>query len=341
MEYTRFGDTGLLVSRLAFGAMTFGEGNLPAVYKVDLAGAKALVERALAAGINFFDTADAYAGGQSEQLLGQLLREQRQNVVISTKVGMRTGEGLLQTGLSRQHILRSCEDSLRRLGTDYIDLYIVHRFDPITPLEETLSALHELVRVGKVRYLGFSNWSAWQAAKAVGIQEKNGWARFVGAQMYYSMVGRDLEHEVLPFVQDAGIGTMIWGPLAGGFLSGKYTRENLSDKDNRLSGFDFLPFDKEAGFRLLEVVRAVASAHRASVAQIALAWLLKKSGVSAVVLGASKPSQLDDNLSALDVKLSPEEMTQLDAQSPSALYYPSWFNQMLRDPLVEKALRGA
>ncbi|RKH13966.1 aldo/keto reductase [Corallococcus sp. CA053C] len=338
MEYTRLGNSGLVVSRLAFGVMTFGTGSVPSVYKVDMDAAGVLVDRALEAGINFFDTADAYAAGQSEEMLGKLLGARRKDVVLSTKVGMRTGEGLLDGGLSRRHVLASAEASLKRLGTDYLDLYIVHRFDPHTPLEETLEALDHLVRKGSVRYVGFSNWSAWQAARAVGLQERHGQARFTAAQMYYSLVGRDLEHEVLPFVQDAGIGTMVWSPLAGGFLSGKYTRENLQDADHRLSGFDFLPFDKEAGFRVVEVLREVAEAHRASVAQVALAWLLGKPGVSTVVLGASKLSQLEDNLGALKVRLSDEQVRRLDEVSPHALYYPSWFNQQLRDTTLEKAL---
>jgi aryl-alcohol dehydrogenase-like predicted oxidoreductase len=341
MQYTRFGNTGLVVSRLAFGAMTFGSGNLPAVYKVDEDAARTLIARALAAGINFFDTADAYANGQSERILGRILGKTRKDVVLSTKVGMRVGENVLQTGLSSRHILSACEASLERLGTDYIDIYIVHRFDPITPLEETLRALDDLVRGGKVRYVAFSNWSAWQAAKAVGLQERHRWARFVGAQMYYSLLGRDIEHEVLPFTQDAGIGTMIWSPLAMGFLSGKYTRDSLKDPGNRLSEFDILPMDKEAGFGLIEKMRPIAAAHDASVAQVAIAWLLGKPGVSAVLIGASKPKQLEDNLGAVNVRLSAEEMTLLDAQSPHAAYYPTWFNEALKDPLVDKTLSGS
>jgi len=338
MLYTRFGNTGLVVSRLAFGAMTFGTGDLPTVYKVDDKGAEDLVGRALDAGINFFDTADAYADGQSEIMLGKLLGRRRKNVIVSTKVGMRSGPSLGETGLSRGHILASCEASLRRLGTDYIDLYIVHRFDPHTPLEETLQALDDLVRRGSVRYVGFSNWAAWQAAKAIGIQERRGWTRFVGAQMYYSLVGRDIEHEVLPFAEDAGIGTMIWGPLAGGFLSGKYSRENLTAQENRLSGFDFLPFDKERGFSLVEVMKEVARAHDASVAQVALAWLLAKRGVSTVLVGATRRAQLEDNLGAVQLRLTPEEVQRLDEASPHAEYYPSWFTNRLRDAQIEKVL---
>jgi aryl-alcohol dehydrogenase-like predicted oxidoreductase len=340
MLYTRFGNTGLVVSRLAFGAMTFGTGNIPAVYKVDEAGAASLVGRALDAGVNLFDTADAYADGQSEILLGKVLGPRRKDVIVSTKVGMRTGPGLGDTGLSRRHVLASCEASLRRLGTDYVDLYIVHRFDPRTPMEETLEALDDLVRRGSVRYVGFSNWSAWQAAKAVGIQERRGLARFAGAQMYLSLVGRDVEHEVLPFAEDAGIGTMIWGPLAGGFLSGKYTRASLAAEDDRLSGFDFLPFDKERGFALVDVMRGVAQARGASVAQVGIAWLLAKRGVSTVLIGASKISQLEDNLGAAGVRLSADEVRRLDEASPHHDYYPSWFTSRLADPVVDEAVGG-
>lgn len=342
MQYTHLGNSGLIVSRLAFGTMTFGTGNLPSVYKVDQRSADSLVGRALDAGINLFDTADAYADGQSEVLLGKLLGARRKDVVIATKVGMRSGTALLDTGLSQRHILASCEASLRRLGTDFIDLYIVHRFDEQTPIEETLQALDGLVRRGYVRYTGFSNWSAWQAAKAVGLSQQHGWPRFITGQMYYSLVGRDIEHEVLTFARDAGIGTMIWGPLAGGFLSGKYHQGNLSDADHRLSGFDFLPFDKERGFALVELMRRVATAHDASVAQVALAWLLAKPGVSTVLLGASKLTQLEDNLRAMELMLSPEEMRQLDEASPHTDYYPQWFNERLRDPIVSEALgKGA
>jgi aryl-alcohol dehydrogenase-like predicted oxidoreductase len=338
MQYQRFGNTGLVVSRLAFGAMTFGTGNIPAVYKVGDSDAARLVDRALDAGVNFFDTADAYAEGASERMLGKILGARRPNVVIATKVGMRTGPGLLDTGLSRRHVLAACDASLARLGTDYIDLYIVHRFDPHTPVEETLRALDDLVRAGKVRYVGFSNWSAWQAAKAIGVQEKNGYARFAGAQLYYSLVGRDAEHELLPFTDDAGIGTMIWSPLAGGFLSGKYTRESLKDANNRLSGFDFLPFDKEQGFALVDRMRAIASAHEASVARVAVAWLLAKRAVTSVLIGVSKESQLDDNLAAGALRLTDDEVARLDEASPSAEYYPKWFNARLRDSAVDEAI---
>lgn len=332
MQYTQLGDTGLIVSRLSLGAMTFGaDPAIPTIFKVAQESAQAIIERALEAGINFFDTADSYASGKSEEILGQALASQRSNVVIATKVGFRSGEPLTQAGLSRRHILFSCEQSLKRLNTDYIDLYILHKEDPYTPLEETLEATNDLVRSGKVRYLGFSNWSAWKAATALQIQKANRWARFCNGQMYYSLVGRDVEHDVVPFMQYAGVGMTIWSPLAGGFLSGKYTRENLADSENRLSGFDFLPFDKEAGFKLVDRLREIAERHNASVAQVALAWLLAKPVVSSIIVGASKLHQLEDNLNAVDVKLTDDEVSELDAMTNPQPVYPRWFNQNLVD----------
>jgi aryl-alcohol dehydrogenase-like predicted oxidoreductase len=249
MQFNSLGNTGLVVSRLAFGAMTFTAGNkdIGAVFKVGADLADQLVGRALEAGINFFDTADGYAAGESETLLGRALKPHRDRVVIATKVGFRTGQSLTQAGLSRRHILWSVDQSLKRLGTDWIDVYLVHREDPFTPLEETLTALDAIVKAGKVRYLGFSNWSAWKAAAAVEFQRAHGLASFTHGQMNYSLLGRDVERDVIPMLQNYGGGLTVWSPLASGFLSGKYTRENLSDPDNRFSGFDILPFDKEAG----------------------------------------------------------------------------------------------
>src|SRR5215475_6028971 len=342
MRYTRLGNTGLIVSRLSFGAMTFGSyHSIPAIFKVDQENARAMVEIALEAGVNFFDTADTYSGGQSEAILGEALGSRRRDVVIATKVGFRTGAPITQAGLSRRHILASCEQSLKRLNTDYIDLYIVHKEDPFTPLEETLEALNDLVRTGKVRYLGFSNWSAWKAATALQMQKGRGWARFSSGQMYYSLVGRDVEDEVAPFMRYAGLGMTVWSPLAGGFLSGKYTRENLKDSENRLAGFDFLPFDKEAGFKVVEKMREIAERHEASVAQISIAWLLAKPIVSSVIVGASKLHQLEDNLKAVDLKLSVAEVAELDAGAPPTPLYPNWFNEKLIDAKHKAAIEAA
>jgi aryl-alcohol dehydrogenase-like predicted oxidoreductase len=341
MRYTRLGNTGLIVSRLSFGAMTFGsDPSGSAIYKVDQENARAMIERSLEAGVNFFDTADMYAGGQSEVMLGEALGPRRRTVVIATKVGFRTSEPITQAGLSRRHILDSCDQSLKRLNTDYIDLYIVHKEDQFTPLEETVEALNDLVRMGKVRYLGFSNWSAWKAATALQIQKARGWAQFSSGQMYYSLVGRDVEHEIAPFMRYAGLGMTVWSPLAGGFLSGKYTRENLKDSENRLAGFDFLPFDKEAGFNVVDKMREIAERHNASVAQLAIAWLLAKPVVSSVIVGASKLHQLEDNLKAADLKLNDSEVVELDAITAPAPIYPNWFNVNLMDAQHEAAIEA-
>ena len=341
MKYTNLGNTGLIVSRLSFGAMTFGsDPSITSIYKVNQEDAKKMVNKALDAGINFFDTADGYAHGQSEEMLGKTLATQRKDVVIATKVGFRTGEPVTQAGLSKRHILFSCEQSLKRLNTDYIDLYILHKEDPFTPLEETLSALNSLVVAGKVRYIGFSNWSAWRAAVAWQTQKDHGWTSFCSGQMNYSLVGRDVEYDVIPFMQYAGVGMTIWSPLASGFLSGKYTRENLKDQDNRLSGFDLLPFDKEFGFKVVEVMKEIASAHHASPAQVALAWLLSKPIVSSIIVGASKMHQLEDNLTAIDVELSAAELQQLDQMTKPPAIYPHWFNQQLVDQKQKEIFQG-
>ncbi len=340
MQYTRLGNTGLIVSRMAFGSMTFGsgEGAFGSVYKVDQAAANDLVARALDAGINFFNTADAYANGQSEEMLGQALGKRRQEVVIASKVGNRMSDVLIDQGLSRQHILASIQGSLKRLGSDYLDLYLVHRLDPYTPLEETLEALNFVVQQGMVRYLGFSNWPAWLAAKAIGLQREHGWAQFRAAEMYYSLVGRDLEHEIVPFAQDAGVGITVWSPLAGGFLSGKYTRENPGGDGGRLAGFDILPFDRERGYDVVDRLREIGEQHHTSPAQVALAWLLSRPHVASVLVGASKIEQLDNNIGAAQLELSTDELGALDKLTEPTAPYPQWFNANIYDAPVRNAL---
>ncbi|MBA2677448.1 MAG: aldo/keto reductase [Ktedonobacteraceae bacterium] len=342
MHYTRLGNTGLIVSRMAFGSMTFGsgEGAFGSVYKVDQAGANNLVARALDAGINFFNTADAYANGQSEEMLGHALGKRRQEVVIASKVGNRMSDVLIDQGLSRQHILASIQGSLKRLGSDYLDLYLVHRLDPYTPLEETLEALNYVVQQGMVRYLGFSNWPAWLAAKAIGLQREHGWSQFRAAEMYYSLVGRDLEHEIVPFAQDAGVGITVWSPLAGGFLSGKYTRENPGGDGGRLTGFDFIPFDRGHGYDVVDRLREIGEQHSASPAQVALAWLLSRPHVASVLVGASKIDQLDNNIGAAQLELSTDELTALDKLTEPAAPYPNWFNANIYDAPVHDALNN-
>jgi len=342
MQYARLGDTGLVVSRLAFGSMTFGivpSGPFASVSKVDQAGANALVERAIDGGINFFNGADVYAGGEAERILGKAIGPRRKEVVIATKVGNRMGPSLIETGLSRRHILAACEGSLSRLGTDYIDVYLVHKVDTLAPVEETIEALEDLVRQGKVRYVGFSNWPAWMAAKAIGIQRARGWTRFRAAEMYYSLVGRDLEHEVVPLCADAGVGVMVWSPLAGGFLSGKYTRQKpKGESGDRLGGFDFLPYDRERGYQLVDLLRGIAAKRGVSVAQISLAWLLTRPAVSSLLIGASNVKQLEDNLGATEVMLDAQDLAELDAATKPTIPYPQWFTARVADSKVHEAL---
>src|SRR5438067_3991040 len=341
MQYTRLGNSGLIVSRLAFGAMTFGSAKgtvFEAISKVDEKLATELVARALDSGINHFNTADVYTGGQSEQILAKALGDRRKDVVISTKVGGRSSEALIHQGLSRHHILESADETLRRLGTDYIDVYLVHKLDPYSPVEETADALDTLVRAGKVRYIGFSNWPAWLAAKTVGIQEQRGLTRFQAAELYYSLVGRDLEHELVPFLQDAGIGAFIWSPLAGGLLSGKYSRENPRGDGGRLNSFDFLPYDKEKGYQVVDLLRAIAKEHNASPAQVGLGWVLSKPFVSSILLGANKLAQLEDNLGVVNLELRPDELAKLDELTNPIPIYPNYFNERVLDEPVRQAL---
>jgi aryl-alcohol dehydrogenase-like predicted oxidoreductase len=342
MKYSRLGETGLIVSRLSFGSMTFGPGEgkgaAAAVYKVDQAGADRLVAQALDAGINHFNSADAYANGHSEAMLGKALGARRRDVLLSTKVGNRMGEAVLNAGLSRRQIISSAEASLKRLGTDYIDIYLVHRTDPYTPIEETVSALDALVTSGKVRYVGFSNWPAWMAAKGCGLQRANGYETFRAGEIYYSLVGRDAEAELIPFAQDAGIGLMIWSPLAGGFLSGKYSRDDPGGSGGRLSGFDLIPIDRHRGYMIVDALKAIAPSVNASPSAVAIAWLLARPGVTTVLVGASRLDQLQDNLAAADLDLPAEALDELERASVTRQPYPQWFASVIRDPVADAAL---
>ena len=339
MRYARLGDSGLVVSRLAFGSMTFGidPGPRGAVWKVDDALAARMVARALDAGVNFFDTADVYAGGQSEQMLGRALGPRRREVVLASKVGFRNAENLAASGLSARHILSSVENSLRRLGTDYLDLYWLHHHDPWTPAEEIVRALEDLVRRGLVRYLGYSNLQAWLAAKMVGLQRARGYTPFVGAQMYYSLLGRDLEQDTIPFLQDAGIGLVVWSPLAGGILTGKYASGAAAG--TRLAATQFIPTDPEVGGRVIAALGEIGAEHGGvSKAQVALAWLLAKPAVSSILIGASSLTQLEENLASLDVALAPEDVSRLDSPSAQAPRYPNWFDEKTTDAAMRAAL---
>jgi aryl-alcohol dehydrogenase-like predicted oxidoreductase len=333
MRYRRLGDTGLKVSELCLGTMTFGT-NFYNIASVDQGGSDRMVARALEAGINFFDTADVYSYGESEAALGHAIKEsgaRRDAMVIATKVrsamsdAASAGTGdLNNVGLSRQHIMSACEASLRRLGTDYIDLYQVHGWDVLTPIEETLRALDDLVRQGKVRYLGCSNWAPRHLAKSLGISRLHDWERFVSLQAYYSLVGRDLEHELLPLCHEEGLGVLVWSPLSGGFLSGKYRRDNPNPEGARRTAFDFPPVDAERGFDAIDALDQVAQQRQSTVAQVALAWLLAQPGVTSIIIGANKMSQLEDNLKAIEVELSAEEIERLSSTTTPGAIYPRW-----------------
>ncbi|MDT3411455.1 aldo/keto reductase [Kosakonia cowanii] len=330
MRYKKLGNTGLFVSEFCLGTMTFGgqEDMWGKIGQLQQAQAEELVGRALDAGINFIDTADVYSGGRSEAITGQALKNlkvPRENVVVATKVFGETGTaGVNSRGSSRFHIIQSVKASLKRLQLDHIDLYQLHGFDPATPMEETLYALDTLVQHGHVRYIGVSNWAAWQIAKALGISERLGLARFASLQAYYTIAGRDLERELVPMMQSENVGLMVWSPLAGGLLSGKYDRDGKSEAGGRRVEFDFPPVNKDRAFDCVDVMRTIADSKGVSVAQIALAWLLHQQAVTSVIIGAKRPEQLDDNLAATTVQLSDEELKQLDAVSALPREYPGW-----------------
>jgi aryl-alcohol dehydrogenase-like predicted oxidoreductase len=332
MKFRQLADTGVFVSELCLGTMTFG-GSGPIwglIGGLDQAAADGIVHRALDAGINFIDTADVYSAGQSETIVGKAIAGRRQDIVLATKVRGRMGPGPNQVGLSRLHIIESVEASLKRLHTDYIDLYQIHRFDPLTNIEDTLRALDDLVRAGKVRYIGCSNVPAWHLMKSLAVSREQRLERFKCTQSYYSLVGRDLERETIPLLKDQGLGLLVWSPLAGGFLSGKFTRSG-GDEAARRAKFDFPPVNKEKGFAILDVLTAVATAHSVTVPQIALAWILANGVVTSVIIGARKLAQLDDNLKAVDVTLTAEDLKSLDEASKLVPEYPAWMDALGSD----------
>ena len=329
MKYKTLGDTGLLVSTVCFGTMTFhgGKDFFRVVGTVDQAGADEIIKASIEAGINFFDTADVYSEGESEKILGQSLKNlniARKDVVLATKVFGRVGPGRNDVGASRGHIMDAVEASLRRLQTDHIDLYQIHGYDAVTPIEETLRALDTLVTQGKVRYIGCSNWQAWKLAKALGISAHKNLARFDTLQAYYSIAGRDLERELVPLLEAEKTGLLVWSPLAGGLLSGKFSRENQKPEGSRRSEFDFPLVDKERTWKILEAMAPVAKAHGCSAARISLAWLLAKPVVTSVIIGAKRLDQLQDNLAAVELKLDEEEIRRLDEVSALPPEYPGW-----------------
>ncbi|MCB2089395.1 MAG: aldo/keto reductase [Sphingomonadaceae bacterium] len=333
MHYRPLGKSGLFVSELCLGTMSFGkQGYWEKIGGLDQPAAQHLVDTALDAGINFFDSADVYSYGQSEEILGKTLKGKRDKVVLATKVRGRMSPEINDVGLSRRHIMQSCENSLRRLGTDYLDLYIVHSFDFMTPLEETLSALNDLVHSGKVRYLGCSNYFAWQLMKALSISEKHHWEKFVSLQAHYSLVSRDVEIELAPLCQDQGLGITPWSPLGAGFLTGKYPRGGQGPQDARRSKEDhnFIQLDEGKAYAILDEVERIATARGVSAAQVSLNYLLRKSQISSVIIGATKPEQLQDNLKTVEWELSAEEIAVLDAVSSPPRTYPHWMLEFTR-----------
>ncbi len=328
MRYKPLGRTGLFVSELCLGAMTFGgKGFWQSIGSLGSTEAESLIGTSLEHGVNFIDTADVYSEGESEKLVGGALRAlgtMREQVVIATKVRGRVGPGVNQVGLSRAHILSSIDGSLKRLGLEYVDLYQIHGFDPATPIEETVRALDDVVRSGKARYVGFSNLPAWLASKAITFARENGFARFESAQVYYSIAGRDIEREIAPMCEAEGVAILPWSPLAGGLLSGKFDPEKKGPSDARRAAFDFPPVSDERLPRVLSALRKVSEATNVSVARIALAWQLTRPFVTSIIIGAKKKEQLVDNLAAVDVKLSAEHVKLLDEASALPPEYPGW-----------------
>ncbi len=328
MRTKPLGRTGLLVSELCLGTMTFGgRGFWTNIGDVGQSAADALLARALDAGINFIDTANVYSEGLSEEITGCAIANSgrpRTDFVLATKVFGSTGKGPNDRGASRGHIMDALKASLTRLGTDYIDLYQIHGQDALAPVEETVRALEDLVTQGHVRYVGCSNWAAWKIMQALGIADSRGWTRFASLQAYYTIAGRDLEREIAPLLQDQGVGLMVWSPLAGGLLSGKFDRDGTGPDGARRTTFDFPLVDKDRAFDCIDAMRPIAEAHGCSVARIALAWLLHRPFVTTVIVGARNTAQLDDNIAAADIKLTPDELAILDKVSALPPEYPGW-----------------
>ena len=318
--------------------MTYGgKGRWEVVGRLGVAEAQAQIKAAFAAGVNFIDTANVYSEGDSETIVGEALGKlglPREDLVIATKVRVRMGPQPNRVGLTRVHIMNEIHASLKRLQLDHVDLYQIHGVDQITPLEETLRALEDLVRSGKVRYLGLSNHAAWQIMKGLGISERHGWSRFESVQVYYSIAGRELEREIIPVAQDQGLGILVWSPLAGGLLSGKFKEGASGPEGARRTTFDFPPVDRQRAFRAVEAMRPIAATHNVSVARVALAWVLQQPGVTSVIVGAKSQEQLADNLPAGELQLSEGDLAALNEVSKFPPEYPGWmFERQLADRL--------
>jgi aryl-alcohol dehydrogenase-like predicted oxidoreductase len=328
MKYNFLGNTGLVVSEICFGAMTFGgKGMWEAIGKIQQEEVNNLIKVVVDSGINFIDTADVYSFGESEKLLGQSIKDlglNRNELVIATKVRGRMSPGVNDVGLSRYHIFQSVDQSLQRLQMDHIDVLYVHGVDPKTPVEEIVRSLNDIVLSGKVRYVAVCNWPAWMVMKAIGIAEKHGWNKFVGLQYFYSLSGRDIEREILPLAADQNLAVMPWSPLAGGFLSGKYTRNNEKAGDSRRDIFDFPPINKEKAYDIVDVLTEVGKTHNASVAEIALAWVRLQKGITSTIIGAKNVDQLNANIKSTELELSADDLAKIDAVSALPKEYPGW-----------------
>ncbi len=327
MDYRQLGASGLRVSALTLGTMTFGgRDNFASVGSTDVDGARRQIDRCLDHGVNFVDTANVYSGGLSEEILGKAIEGRRDRVLLATKARMPMGDRPNDAGLSRHHLIAECEASLRRLGTDHIDLYQVHEWDGQTPLEETMEALDTLVRSGKVRYVGASNYSGWQLMKALAVADRHGYQRFVTQQIYYSLQARDAEYELVPIAVDQGVGILVWSPLAGGLLSGKYRRDQQGPEGSRqLTDWNEPPVrDREQLYDVVDALVEIGEGHGASAAQVALAWLLHRPGIVSLIIGARTDEQLADNLAAAELELSQAEVDRLEELSRPPLIYPYW-----------------
>jgi len=338
MHYRLLGRTGLYVSEICLGTMTYGgKGRWAPIGRLGVAEAQAQIKSAFNAGVNFIDTANVYSEGDSERILGEALAQlklPREELVIATKVRVRMAPGPNRVGLTRAHIMNEVDASLRRLALDHIDLYQIHGVDQVTPLDQTLRALEDLVRSGKVRYVGLSNHAAWQIMKGLGISELQGWNRFESIQAYYSIAGRDLEREIIPLAVDQNLSILVWSPLAGGLLSGKFTEGSAGPEGARRTTFDFPPVDRARAFRCVEAMRPIAAGHGVSVARVALAWVLQKTAITSVIIGAKTLEQLADNVAATDLRLSEAELAALDEVSKLPREYPGWmFDRQLADRL--------
>lgn len=328
MKYNFLGNTGLLVSELCFGTMTFGgKGFWEAIGRIQQQEVNGLMRVVIDSGINFIDTANVYSFGESEKLLGQSIKDlnlNRKELVIATKVRGRMDDNPNSVGLSRYHIFNSVNESLERLQLDHIDILYVHGVDHRTPVEETMRALNDMVLTGKVRYIAVCNWPAWMVMKAQGIADKNGWNKFIGLQYFYSLAGRDIEREIVPFAEDQNLGIMPWSPLAGGFLSGKYTRDIEKTGNSRRDTFDFPPINKEKTYDIVDVITEIGQQYNASPSQIALAWVRQQPGITSTIIGAKNIEQLNDNIKSIEIELSTADLERIDTVSALTKEYPEW-----------------